>query len=75
MRLGDLDELRDKVCDRFNLPMVIGEMDNPRQPKEIVQLLRILAKRRPRYIGRKPQGLYEQAADCIERLLTDHDDD
>lgn len=111
MRLGDLDELRDRVCERFNLPMVIGEMDNPNEreaitalnmitsartiipgrddadpmqcfvigeklpPQEIVRLLRIQAKRRPRHIGRKPMLLYEQAADCIERLLTDHDDD
>lgn len=111
MRLGDLDELRDEVCERFNLPIVIGEMDNPDEreaitalnmitsartiipgrddvdpmqcfiigktpePEEIVRLLRRQAKRRPRHIGRKPQVLYDQAADCIERLLIDHDVD
>jgi len=111
MRLGDLDGLRDEVCERFNLPMVIGEMDNPDEreaitvlnmitsartiipgrddvdpmqcfvigdklpPQEIIRLLRSQAKRRPRHIGRKPQVLYDQAADCIERLLRDHDDD
>lgn len=111
MRLGDLDGLRDEVCERFGLPMVIGEMDNPEEreaitalnlitsartiipgrddadpmqcfvigdklsPIEIIRLLRSQAKRRPRHIGRKPMLLYDQAADCIERLLIDHDDD
>ena len=105
MRLGDLDSLRDEVCARFSLPMVIGEMDNPDDreaitalnmitsartiipgrddtdpmqrfiigsppdPRQIVQLLREQAKRKPRYVGRKPQLLYDAAADCIERLL------
>lgn len=105
MRLGDLDGLRDEVCDRFNLPMVIGEMDNPNNreaitvlnmitsartiipgrddidsmqrfiigstpdPRQIIQLLRDQSKRKPRHIGRKPQLLYDAAADCIERLL------
>lgn len=111
MRLGDLDALRDDICDRFGLPMVIGEMDNPDdreaiavlnmvcyartiipgrddvdpmqrfiivttpEPEQIICLLRAQAKRKPRHIGRKPQLLYDAAADCIERLLRGSHDD
>jgi hypothetical protein len=111
MRLGDLDRLRDAVCERFGLPIVVSAMDNPEEsdvitivnmicaartiipgkddvdpiqvfliesnptPYDLVALLRKQARRRPRHIGRKPQVLYDKAADCIEKLLGGQHDD
>lgn len=51
MRLGDLDGLRDEVCERFGLPMVIGEMDNPEE-REAITVLNMITSARTIIPGR-----------------------